>query len=372
MKICYLANGGNVHVLRRVDYLIKKGYEIHIISEHPCPVPGVIQHNPLPGKSLPLLLYLKRLYNIILFLKKIKPDIIHVSFIAPEIVPAVFFTRRPVLLTAWGSDILHPRTKFLKKLLSKIITIYAINRADYITAVSVDLHDRIERLNFLKRPNIVMRFGVDSVLFHPGENRTDLRKKYGFSRHDFILFSPRRTRPLYNIDVIIKAFENARRHSGKSLKLIIKGKEQDDGESIKFYFEITNLIKRLNLEDAIIEKVHLTDEEMAQLYTIADCVISVPSSDGMPLTVLEAMSCGTAIISSDLPSLHEVISPGKNGILVPVRDEEALSDAMSRLHDNQTFRANLSMTNRDFIIREADFTREMNGLEEIYRSLIPN
>jgi glycosyltransferase involved in cell wall biosynthesis len=154
--------------------------------------------------------------------------------------------------------------------------------------------------------------------------------------------------------------------------LIIKGDETNDSESKEYYFKIKEQIMLLHLEDAIVEKVNLTDEEMVQLYTIADCIVSVPSSDGMPLTVLEAMACGTGVISSDLPSLHEIISHKKNGVLVPVRDHEALSNAMIELHKDQAFRKKTSKANRDFVVQEADFFKEMEKLEVLYQSLLPD
>ena len=53
--------------------------------------------------------------------------------------------------------------------------------------------------------------------------------------------------------------------------------------------------------------------------------------EGMPRTVLEAMSTGRAIITTDAPGCRETVIPGENGFLVPVGDAGALADAMERL-----------------------------------------
>ena len=53
--------------------------------------------------------------------------------------------------------------------------------------------------------------------------------------------------------------------------------------------------------------------------------------EGMPRTVLEAMSTGRAIITTDAPGCRETVIPGANGFLVPVGDAAALADAMERL-----------------------------------------
>jgi glycosyltransferase involved in cell wall biosynthesis len=53
--------------------------------------------------------------------------------------------------------------------------------------------------------------------------------------------------------------------------------------------------------------------------------------EGMPRTVLEAMSTGRAIITTDAPGCRETVIPGDNGFLVPVGNAAALADAMERL-----------------------------------------
>lgn len=63
----------------------------------------------------------------------------------------------------------------------------------------------------------------------------------------------------------------------------------------------------------------------------ASSVYVLPSyREGMPRTVLEAMSIGRAIITTDTPGCRETVVPGTNGYLVPVRDADALAVAMRR------------------------------------------
>ena len=65
-------------------------------------------------------------------------------------------------------------------------------------------------------------------------------------------------------------------------------------------------------------------------------VIVLPSyHEGMPRSVLEGMSMGRAIITTDAPGCRETVEPGRNGILVPVRDAEALAAAMRELIDDR-------------------------------------
>lgn len=63
---------------------------------------------------------------------------------------------------------------------------------------------------------------------------------------------------------------------------------------------------------------------------LADCSVYVLPSyrEGTPRTVLEAMATGRAIITTDVPGCRETVDHDKNGVLVPVKDVEALVEAM--------------------------------------------
>ena len=57
--------------------------------------------------------------------------------------------------------------------------------------------------------------------------------------------------------------------------------------------------------------------------------------EGLPRTILEAMSCGRPVITTDWTGCRLTVEEGRNGYLVPVRDAEALADRMTRLLDDR-------------------------------------
>jgi len=69
---------------------------------------------------------------------------------------------------------------------------------------------------------------------------------------------------------------------------------------------------------------------------IAECSVYVLPSyrEGTPRTVLEAMSMGRAVITTDAPGCRETVVDGENGFLIPIKDSEALSVAMLRFIDD--------------------------------------
>lgn len=101
-------------------------------------------------------------------------------------------------------------------------------------------------------------------------------------------------------------------------------------------------LERLGFELGIAERVDylgfVSDgAKLRELYRRAS-VLALPSAyEGLPMVLLEAMSCGTPVVGSDIPAIAEVIERGRTGLLVPVGDPsrlaEALSEAVARRHE---------------------------------------
>ena len=66
-------------------------------------------------------------------------------------------------------------------------------------------------------------------------------------------------------------------------------------------------------------------------------VFALPSyyREGLPRTILEAMSCGKAVITTDWPGCREAVIDGKNGYLVEVKNAEMLADRMKKLVEDR-------------------------------------
>ncbi len=76
-------------------------------------------------------------------------------------------------------------------------------------------------------------------------------------------------------------------------------------------------------------------------------VFVLPSyHEGTPMSTLEAMSCGRAVITTDAPGCRETVRPGENGLVVPPHDASALRDAMETLANSPELRAAMGARSR--------------------------
>jgi glycosyltransferase involved in cell wall biosynthesis len=90
-------------------------------------------------------------------------------------------------------------------------------------------------------------------------------------------------------------------------------------------------------------------------YLAACSIFVLPSyREGTPRSVLEAMSCGRAIITTDAPGCRETVQDGVNGFLVRPRDSADLATAMTRLADSSELREQMGRTSRELAEQKYD------------------
>jgi glycosyltransferase involved in cell wall biosynthesis len=101
---------------------------------------------------------------------------------------------------------------------------------------------------------------------------------------------------------------------------------------------------------------HGPTKEVASVYQKSHLVVLPSYREGLPKTLLEAASCGRAIVTTDVPGCREVVHNEKNGILVPSKNASALAEAMQQMITHPSLRKKMGKQGRKFI--EKSFTEE--------------
>lgn len=108
--------------------------------------------------------------------------------------------------------------------------------------------------------------------------------------------------------------------------------------------KLKRLAKKLGLRD--LEFLGPLDRGEMARHLKACAVFALPStSEGFPLTIVEAMSSGCPIVSTNVRGLPEIVKDGRNGLLVNPRDERGLAEKIIRLLKNPKMRKEISRNN---------------------------
>jgi glycosyltransferase involved in cell wall biosynthesis len=108
--------------------------------------------------------------------------------------------------------------------------------------------------------------------------------------------------------------------------------------------------------------------DMADLYRAIDVLVLPSRDEGLPMTVLEALAAGKAVVASSVGQIPQVIRHGETGLLVQAGSREQLADAILELLGSPQLRKKLGSQGRQLI--DSEFTAEAMARKyiELYRS----
>lgn len=195
-------------------------------------------------------------------------------------------------------------------------------------------------------------------------------------------FSPVQTLAEHNIVQIISI---GRLLEKKGFEYLIEACSLLAKKGIKFHCSIIGdgplsnalqeQIKRLNLLDYISMLGEMNISEILKLYRQSDifalaCVITdFGDRDGIPVVLMEAMAMQLPVITTPVSGNPELVSDGKNGLMVPQRDPEALAQALERLINDQLLRKQLGEQGRQTILAGFDIQMTAAQMAQIFQEI---
>jgi len=352
--LCYLADASSIHTCRWAAHFAQRGYQVHVISFLPGEIPGATVHlldaGPVrqEGGNWPYLLRWPALRRL---LRRLRPDLVHAHYLTSYGLLGALSGFRPLVLTAWGSDVLvTPRQSRLYRLLLR----FTLTRADLATSDATAMSEEMIRLGLPAERLLTIPLGVDRTLFNPaGRDWPDEGRR---------LISTRQLLPNTNLDTLLAALALARRrHPGLTLDIVGDGPERGRwGE----------LARQLRVEDCLRWHGSLDHGQIPAHLRQADLYLALTLSDSTSVSLLEAMACGLFPIVSDLPANREWITPGVNGFLVPPTDAQAAAEAILSAAADPILRRRAAEQNATLIAHRADWQKNMDQVEAAYRALM--
>ncbi len=365
LRLCYISNPNIVHTRRWAGWFARRGHTVCLLADVPPKEPwsevpvidlSAIFRGPVVRFAV-WEVWLRR------FMRRWRPDILHAHRVNSAGWLGAFSGFHPFVVTPWGSDVfLGPSRSKVARYLAR----YTLQHADQVTALSHAIGERSVELGAGKGKLVEISLGVDLDTFSPGAAKNRLIPGLSIPDDARVVFSPRAAHPIYNLDIILTALQQVRQNFPEVYFLFNKYNPDP-----VYVDELNRLAKDLDVGSSIIWLPPTSSPaEMAERYRLSDVVISVPSSDGgTPLTILEAMACAKPVVCSDLPPLHEFITSGENGWLVPVRQPGPLADAILRVLQDPIQAAAFGRKARQVVADRVSLEAEMQRMEAIYYQL---
>lgn len=288
-------------------------------------------------------------------LERIDPDVVHAHYVVEHGFYAALAGVHPLVVTAWGSDVLvEPQRDSISRLIAR----WTIARADLVTSNNAYMARRIGELGVVPAKVHVVTLGAE---------RYDLElSEYSVNRvapdraQARCIISTRAHEPLYHIADVIDAHARVAQDRPDARLVVahggsLTGELRHRAEASGARVEFAGFLGRAAFREAL-SRAHV--------------FVSVPSSDATSVALLQAMGAGAFPIVSDLPSQREWIRDGFNGYLVPVGRPDVLAERIAQALDAHELRRAAADVNRRLVEERGLNEAQMAKMEELYEELV--
>ncbi|KKQ11105.1 MAG: Glycosyl transferase group 1 [candidate division TM6 bacterium GW2011_GWF2_36_6] len=341
--VAYLYDGPNVDKIKNL------GIPVFKISGR-C-----ICYSPL------IFLRLKRLIT------KIKPDVLHSSLWSANIISRIVanLTGVPLVCDLHGSSVDEGRFRnFLDRLTAsfaaKNVAVSESVRASYSKCIVNSI-----KINYVKN-----RVAQNLIVIKNGINFEQLREKafycklqradLGLVDNDFVVGTVGRLEPIKSYDVLIRAFYafyKKNEENSSNLKLVIIGNGSQ-------FITLQQLSQDLGLSNNVIFTGFRGDAY--RFYQLFDCFAISSKSEGLSISLLEALSFGLPVISTHYDKQHDVVKDKLNGFLVKPMDVSEYAQAINALYSDPTLRSQISACNLKLVAEQFSIQKVVNDYRKIY------
>ena len=357
--------GVEEHVSHLSQYLCAQGCEVIWIilssvglSNKYKSIPGVqlIALNDSHDQSFSSFLLLRRLFHLVW---KYRPSVVHLHGIRPMVLFSLFPFPRGAhrISTVHGSYLLMTMTEdgkvvVWKKLLSAVFHLFSCWRSHQVIAVSKSL---IRELQQIAKPFTLKNIKVISNGIecnnHKTKEKIPTKIRETFVHGEIQVVFIGRLDPKKGIDILIRA--------AASIDTVLPIRYHFIGDGyMRSQYELDAQI--LNLE----QRTHFWGdvERAGEIVSSFDILVLPSYSEGMPLTVLEAMAAGVPVIATKVGGIPEVVIDGETGCLFEPGDVCGLARYIKLLAEQKELRLKFGQSGR---IRVRSLFNRMHQLPKI-------
>ena len=366
MKILYISlgreYGGTEKVVENLvgNFSEDKSNKITLVALNGTRFFNIINSKYKDSQNIKVVGLLKsknKLFNNIISLRKLLKEnefnVIHIHSIVSNLIfqlANIGLNNHSIVTVHSRSD--FDRKNFFKGILMNKLEVYLLNRNTQVVCVSNSIREYLKNKHV--RNNItVIHNGIAGLEFDFNLSNRENLKGISFDKNDLLIaFVGRLTevKGIYNLIEILKKIDK----KNKNVKFIVIG------EGV-LKEEFNNAIYKYNLEN--VELLGFK-QNIIEYLPSCDFLIMPSNMEGIPITILEAMSCSVPCIASNVGGIPEIIND-KNGILYSNSDLDYIVDKIDFFERNRGLIKPLKINAYD------DFEKKwnINNFIKLYKSI---
>ncbi|MCE2464169.1 MAG: glycosyltransferase family 4 protein, partial [Dehalococcoidia bacterium] len=159
---------------------------------------------------------------------------------------------------------------------------------------------------------------------------------------------------------LLNVYRQARPRFQRPARLVLVGRDEG-GEA-----EIRRVVKDWGLEDEVIITGELDDEDLQRWYVRSDVFALFSRYEAFGLVYFEAMACGLPVLTHDVGANRELLTRGS--VVIPAFQEEAATDALVSLVNDEDRRRDLGNDGREYALSEFTWPVVAQRYLELYDS----
>ena len=371
-KIIFVVNNPDFLISHRLEVCLKaqqEGFEVNIICPDKSSTSnfadlGFIFHELDFGRnrSNPIS-ELKTVFQLVFLFKKIQPDLVHLITIKPYLyggIAARIANIKSVVSAVAGLGILFSSSDLKYRLIRfafyPLFKFAFSHKNQAVIFQNPDDRIALERWGVISKDQVRMirGSGVDLRMFPVIEEPTDI---------PIISFAARLLKDK-GVEVFVEASQILKKRKVKAKFWLIGEPDIGNANSVT----TTQLNK---WKSAGFVKLFGFRKDIPDLFAQSN-IVTLPSfyGEGLPKVLIEAAACSRAVITTDHPGCRDAVNPNLSAILIPIRNSEALADAIQDLIENPAKRKAMGQAGRKLAEKEFTIEKIVNIHLEIYLSLL--
>jgi len=299
-------------------------------------------------------------------IRRVRPDVVHTHTAKAGAVgraaALLAGPRRPVVVHTFHGHVLRGYFGRAGTLAFRAIETILARATDRLIAVSPEVRDELVGLGVAPASKFsVVRLGIElepRVAFDG--DPAEVRRRHGIGADRFVVGWFGRMTAVKRTDDLLTTLAVLRERGVDALLLLVG--DGDDRERLEQQAHDLGLARSCLFLGY--------QQDVAPWYAVCDAVILTSASEGTPVTIIEALAAGRAVVSTRVGGVPDVVDDGETGFLVGPGDTHALAERLELLARDPERRAAMGASGRERVLRRYAVERLVDDVDGLYRELL--